>query len=73
MKVHELSIFLRGYTIPLQKDRSSLFKSHNLRAYLTNISSSLPICSLLPILKTLEDAYYDPASSQKSPAPQKLF
>jgi hypothetical protein len=73
MEFHEFAICLRGYTIFLQKDRSSLSKSQNLPAYLTTISSSLPIYSIFPILNTLEDAYRDPASSQKFPALQKLF
>lgn len=73
MNFHELSVCLRGYDIFLQIDRISMSKSHNLPAYLTNISPSLSIFSILPILKTLEDAYCDPASSQKFPAPQKLF
>jgi hypothetical protein len=73
IKFLELSICFSGHNTFLQKDRSSMSKSHKLPAYLTNIPISLLIFPLIPTLKTLEDAYRDSDSPLKFPAPQKLF
>jgi hypothetical protein len=73
VKFLELSIFFIGHNTFLQKDRSSMSKSHKLPAYLTNIPISQIIFPIIPTRKTLEDAYRDFDSPLKFPAPQKLF